>query len=155
MRSLPACVICNDEFGPNLQSRRTTVASWSKQTVGRSVSFKERQILAALKLFVFGQACKVWPLSSLDTGAESTAATAKLKRSADGVKKKAWSRKEGGEEGKKGDAKSRKETQMSMTGGPKNLLRPEMTATHTHSCAQIKDTTGSPSRLGPPGNFQV
>ncbi|KAL1246386.1 Protein transport protein [Trichinella spiralis] len=91
MRSLPACVICNDEFGPNLQSRRTTVASWSKQTVGRSVSFKERQILAALKLFVFGQACKVWPLSSLDTGAESTAATAKLKRSADGVKKKAWS----------------------------------------------------------------
>ncbi|KRX14261.1 hypothetical protein T07_5393 [Trichinella nelsoni] len=33
---------------------------------GRSVGrFKERQILAALKLFVFGQACKVWPLSSL------------------------------------------------------------------------------------------
>ncbi|KRX45790.1 hypothetical protein T05_14988 [Trichinella murrelli] len=108
---------------------------------------------------------------------------------------------------------------MSMTGGPKNLLRPEMTATHTHTAVlfclcikllflfyfcfdvverssktsrkasvtkisvntcqvsvtnletlpaksdesafprfrptQIKDTTGSPSRLGPPGNFQV
>ncbi|OUC43050.1 zinc finger, C2H2 type, partial [Trichinella nativa] len=39
--------------------------SWSKQTVGWSVSFKERQILAALKLFVLSQACKVWPLSSL------------------------------------------------------------------------------------------
>ncbi|KRX70246.1 hypothetical protein T06_5712 [Trichinella sp. T6] len=44
---------------------KLTVSSWSKQTVGWSVSFKERQILAALKLFVLSQACKVWPLSSL------------------------------------------------------------------------------------------
>ncbi|KRZ75467.1 hypothetical protein T10_390 [Trichinella papuae] len=29
------------------------------RSVGRSVSFKEHQMLAALKLFVFGQACKV------------------------------------------------------------------------------------------------